>query len=236
MMWFILVLELVAVFLAMYAGYNCQLVTDGVIWGIPVPPSKAQKKFKTVNRILLVLGLALFIILTVPAFKAVISLLFQSFLIAVIYAVIWGLDFLAAARIAQKQAMKNLYSGKETNTFVLSDLPFVQKVESEMEECVSFVVSFEGIALVNKMNYCYAVERYEDFQMGSLTSPKEVALIGMYFVQKYHEQFNFKVDMETIPGTPGQMVTAFGTGGFNVAYVKGTRDKKIFRSYIFTRK
>ena len=40
------------------------------------------------------------------------------------------------------------------------------------------------IALVNKMNDCYVVERYEDYQMGALTSPREVALIGMYFVQK----------------------------------------------------
>ena len=43
MMWFILVLELVAVFLAMYAGYNCQLVTDGVIWGIPCPVKSTEE-------------------------------------------------------------------------------------------------------------------------------------------------------------------------------------------------
>ena len=115
-------------------------------------------------------------------------------------------------------------------------LPFVQSVEAQMDQAAAFVVSFEGIALINNMNYCYALERYEDYQMGALTSPNEVAMIGMYFVQKYHHLFNFTIDMERIPGTPGQSVTIVGSSGVHFAYSKGTPDQAIFRSYIFTRK
>lgn len=241
MVYLVFVLELVALFLSAYTGYNIQLVTDGVVWGILVPPSKTQKSFKVRNRIGFAIGIIAFILLIVPTFQGLFGLLARrgvifAVLFAIIYVIILYLDFSIAMKIAEKSNMKALNSDKETNTYVLSELPFVKSVESQLNDAEYFVVSFEGIALANKMNYCYAVERYNDYQMGSLTSPKEVALIGMYFVQKYHNIFQFKVDMETIPGTPGQMVVAFGTGGIGVAHVKGTRDKKIFRSYIFTRK
>lgn len=237
MMYIILALELVVLFLVAYTGYNIQLVTNGIIWGIQVPPSKKQKSFKTRNRIGFVIGMIAFVLMIGPACNQLFHLLVTNgFIFAVVYVFIWVIDFFIAMKIAERSAKKELYSGKETNAFVLSELPFVKSVEAQMDDAKAFVVSFEGIALANKMNYCYAVERYEDYQMGSLTSPKEVALIGMYFVQKYHDLFSFKVDMETIPGTPGQTVVAFGTGGIGVAHVKGTRDKKIFRSYIFTRK
>lgn len=236
-MYFILALELVVLFLVAYTGYNIQLVTDGVIWGIRVPPSKAQKGFKTWNMIGFVVGMIVFILMIVPAFRELVNLIMKDgFLFAVLYVFVWAFSFFIAMKIAEKLQKKKLYSGKETNTFVLSDLPFVKSVEAHLNEAEYFIVSFEGIALINKMNYCFALERYENYHMGSLTSPKEVALIGMYFVQKYHDTFNFKVDMETIPGEPGQTVVAFGTGGIGVAHVKGTRDKRIFRSYIFTRK
>lgn len=232
----ILILELVAIFLVMYNGYKVMLVDHGIIWGIAIKQSSKQKVESTHCKLLLIIGIILFIILSIPALAQFFSLLIKSFILGMLYAVVWILAFAISAVLAKSHTMKSLDSEQETNALILGELPIMKKIESEMDEAVSFVVSFEGVALVNKMNYCYAVERYEDYKMGSLTTPNEVALVGLYFVQKYNDKFNFKVDMETIPGTPGQMVTAFGTGGFNVAYVEGTPDKRIFRSYIFTRK
>lgn len=223
-------------FILAYAGYCIQLVTQGVIWGIRVAPSPSQKRFKTVQWILFVLSMIASFILVVPAIKAVLSLMMRSFIIALIYCAVVAAVFIGALFIARHNSNKMLYSGKETNTFVLSELPFVKAVEGRLQEATYFIVSFEGIALVNSMNYCFELARYENYQMGSLTSPREVALIGMYFVQKYHDQFDYKVDMEVIPGEPGQTIVSFGTGGIGVARIKGTRDKRIFRSYIFTKK
>lgn len=244
MMYLFLVLELVVLALVAYTGYNIQLVVDGVIWGIRVSPSKTQKSFKIRNMVGFVIGMIALFIMIVPVFREVCNLFIRNTMMnpimgivsVALYGLIWFLVFFIAAKIAEKSSKKKLYSGRETNTYVLSELPFVKSVEAQMNDAEYFIVSFEGIALANKMNYCYAIERYENYQMGALSSPKEVALIGMYFVQKYHDSFKFKVDMETIPGAPGQTVVAFGTGGVGVAHVKGTRDKKIFRSYIFTRK
>ncbi len=61
-------------------------------------------------------------------------------------------------------------------------------------------------------------------------------MVGTYFVQKYHENYTFKVDMAVIPGEPGKTVIAFGTGGIGIARIQGTPDIRIFRSYIFTKK
>ena len=111
-----------------------------------------------------------------------------------------------------------------------------KEIDKEIYNAAYFVVGFEGIALFSNANYCNAVYRYEDYQLGELSMVEEVALVGTYFVQKYHEHFTFKVDEEVIPGQPGQTVVAVGMGGVSVARIKGTRDQRLFRSYIFTKR
>ena len=230
----VLLLQLVIVFFFTRSYYFRSSVTYGRIWGIYVPPTPEQKRDRTVQTIIFAVSFIAFIVSVVPSFIGLIGLMFTSFLLTLIYIAVWFGTIFLSAFLAQKHSIAKLIRYK--NSFVLGELPFIQQVEAQMDECVRFVVSFEGIALINNMNYCYAVERYEDYQMGSLSVPQEVALVGMYFVQKYHNQFDFKVDMEVIPGQPGQMTTVVGTGGVGFAYTKGTKTQRIFRSYIFTRK
>lgn len=122
------------------------------------------------------------------------------------------------------------------NALCLGQIDLFQELDKEIHDAAYFVVAFEGVALFSSTNYCYQIYRYEDYRLGELTTPQEVALVGMYFVQKYHDEFTFKVDMEVIPGEPGQTVVAVGTGGIGVARTSGTRDQRIFRSYIFTKR
>ena len=119
---------------------------------------------------------------------------------------------------------------------MLDQFPIFSHIDSNMEQAVSFVVSYEGVALYSKANYCYAVYLYEDYELGTLSTPEEVALVGAYFLQKYGKDYTFKVDMKVIPGEPGQTVVAVGTGGVGIARTSGTPDKRIFRSYIFTKR
>jgi len=232
----VLLLSLVSICVLSVARCNTSLRFTGVIWGIRVPCSPKQKAFIIRNRISFIIGTVACVVLILPTFKVLFELLFESFLFVLIYIVVYFASVLISSYIAAKKAFHSPLLENETNTEVLSSLPFVQSVEAQMDQAAAFVVSFEGIALINNMNYCYALERYEDYQMGALTSPNEVAMIGMYFVQKYHHLFNFTVDMERIPGTPGQSVTIVGSSGVHFAYSKGTPDQAIFRSYIFTRK
>ncbi len=237
MPYILLLLGLIVAFLVGYSGYNIQLVTDGVIWGISVPASSTQRKFKTLNRVVFVLCIIFIPFWFIFLVNAVTHLLLhgKGILILIYVPIIIG-TFILSLFVARKKSDEMLYSGKETNTYVLAGLPFVKQVEAQLDKASYFIVSFEGIALINQMNYCFSLERYENYQMGSLTSPKEVALIGMYFVQKYHDQFSYKVDIELIPGEPGQTIVAFGANGPMIARTSGTKDKRIFRSYIFTKK
>lgn len=69
-------------------------------------------------------------------------------------------------------------------------------------------------------------------QFGNIRLP----FAGTYFVQRYNSVFDFKVDQEIIPGEPGRTVVAVGAGGVAVGRIKGTRDRRLFRSYIFKRR
>lgn len=232
-----MILLLPTIFVLFYTGYDFVLVYSGVIWGIRIETSPTQKRRKALHLTLFILALIIWNILIIPAITGFFVLIFEYGLIAtLLYCLSAVAVIFLAAFTAKRNAEKRMSSGKETNAAVLGTLPFVKAVENNLPEASCFIVSFEGIALMNTMNYCFALVRYTDFGLGSLTSPREVALIGMYFVQKYGNQFDFKVDMAEIPGTPGKTIVVYGSGGIHTAYVGGTSGTRIFRSYIFTRK
>lgn len=227
---------IIAVSVACYSTLCTKLHFSGVVWGIRIQPTPKQKAFMIRHRILMVLGYIAAIVSAPALFMSLLKLLFTNFMgILIFFAAFFGCAILSCF-IASKRAVHSPLLEKENNTAVLGSLPFIQRVEAQLMNATYFIVSFEGIALVDRMNYCYALERYENYRMGSLSTPNEVAMVGMYFVQKYHHLFDFTVDMERIPGTPGQTVTIVGSSGVNFAFSKGTPDQQIFRSYIFTRK
>lgn len=231
-----LLISIIATSVAVYSTWCTKLHFSGIVWGIRIQPTPRQKAFIIRHRIMMVLGYIAVFVSSPFCFMSLLELLFTNFMGLLIFIAVWFGCALLSGFIASKRTAHSPLLEKEHNTAVLGSLPFFQRVEAQLMNATYFVVSFEGIALVDHMNYCYALERYESYRMGSLSTPNEVAMVGMYFVQKYNHLFNFTVDVERIPGTPGQTITLIGSGGVNYAYTRGTPDQAIFRSYIFTRK
>lgn len=215
-------------------GFSFMLFTSvysGKVWGIKINRSGMGTLQITIGFIGLVIG----------GFSIVYTglVLFTSLFAGEFGALLLNLAAFAAALaigpfIAKIFLEKTLAKG--TNAQVLGQIPLLKMIDADLAKATNFVVGFEGVALYSSTNYCYAVYLYEDYQLGTLTSPQEVALVGAYFVQKYSDKFTYKVDMEVIPGTPGQTVVAVGAGGIGIARINGTPDKRIFRSYIFKRR
>ena len=236
MEYLILALNLIVVFFLLNSMYNCRLKFGGRIWNIDVPLSPKQKAFMRRNQLIRILCFVAFLILIIPAFQSLITLVFDgSFGGFLLYIGLFVGLGIAGGAIAYYKAMKSPLLTKESNAAILGNLPFVQHVEAQLDQAQSFAVGFDGIALYNNMGYCYDVVHYEDFQMGPLSMDSEVALMGLYFVQKHHTRFSFVVDAVYIPGEPGQSVTIVGSSGYNVAYTQGTSGQSIFKGYIFTR-
>ncbi len=239
----VLALNLVVAFFLLNSMYNCRLHFGGTIWNITVPMSEKQKKYMTRNRIIMVVSIIAFVVLIIPVFKALLTLVFSGslmgffkrLLLAFGYFLLFVGSAFAGGYIAYSKAPTSPLLVKENNAAILGELPFIKCIEEQIDQAQSFYVGFDGIALCNDMYYCYAVVHYEDFQMGPLDDASQVALMGLYFVQKYHHQFTFRIDSVYIPGEPGQSITVVGSSGHHVAYTQGTKGQTIFRGYIFNR-
>lgn len=201
-------------------------VYGGTVWGIKIPKSQAGKNASLLS--------ILFIIIGGYGLACVICALFTFSVTALIGIALFAIGLIITALSMNKVAEKQ--TANADNALCLGQIDLFQEIDKEIHNASFFVVSFEGVALYTSTNYCYQIYRYEDYRLGSLSVPQEVALVGMYFVQKYHNEFTFRVDMEVIPGEPGQTVVAVGTGGIGIARTSGTRDQRIFRSYIFTKR
>lgn len=200
-------------------------VYGGKVWGINIPMSPVGKKKYMLSIPALIVG--------GYGIGCVIRCLLTFRISAIIGLALFVIGILVAVSFLKKFTEKSIAKGD--NALCLGEIELFKQIDNEIKTASHFVVGFEGVALFSSANYCYAVYRYEDYQLGELSTVEEVALVGTYFVQKYHEEFTFKVDEEVIPGEPGQTVVAVGMGGISVARVKGTRDQRLFRSYIFTK-
>ena len=206
-------------------------VFSGKVWGIKVNSSASGKALQFVSAVGLFIG-GYAVVST--GLIAVVSL-FRFDFVALIANLVGFLAALAIGPFVAKAIAEKLLSSSGT-ALHLGEIAMFKEIDENIEGASDFVVGFEGVALFNSANYCYAVYRYEDYQLGELTSPAEVALVGTYFVQKYHDKFTFKVDVEIIPGEPGQTTVTVGSGGIQVERTDGTADQSLFRSYIFKRK
>ena len=211
--------------------YTLICVYGGKVWGIKIkaPAEFAIKQF--LSMIGGIVGGFFMLYSVLCAFTALLSgRISETVLSLVCY---WGLMIIAqfvSKPINEKMLARKKYA------LCLGELPIFKAIDAEISNAAAFVVAFEGVALYSETDYCYAVYRYTDYQLGELSIPAEVAMVGTYFVQKYSKEFTFKVDMEVIPGEPGRTVVAVGAGGVAVGRIAGVPDQRIFRSYIFTRR
>lgn len=211
--------------------YLFNAVYSGKVWGIKINASSTTTLAVFLSVLGLILGGYAIVCVVIAALQALSA---GNFIGVLVYLACLLVPFCVGLSIAKKLAEK--LTAKSNNALCLGDIALFQEIDANIDNTSHFVVGFEGVALYSATNYCFAVYRYEDYQLGELSTPGEVAMVGMYFVQKYHEKFTFKVDVEVIPGEPGQTVVAVGSGGIAVGKTSGTADQRLFRSYIFTRK
>lgn len=232
----ILLIVLVSLYMFTYGFASRKCYFTGQIWGINIQPTPKQAAFMKKGKTFMIIGIIGLIVFGMPFFGAWFSVLFTLPILALLYLPIAMALIILGVVACKKHAERPELGSNAENALILGQLPYIQAVEAHINEAYGFIISFEGIAFISNTNYCYAVERYENYQLGDLTSSNDVTLLAMYFEQKYSDQFNYKADFERIPGEPGQRITFVGSGGLNYGYSSGTPDKSIFRSYIFTRK
>lgn len=155
-------------------------VYGGVVWGVkvPNPPSSKRKNFIGAAGLFLG-GYSISNLIMLP----LASLASGKPLQIVIYFVLWIICIIIGPRVGKNFLDKSLK--KENNGMCLEKFPIFQEIESKIDNANYFVVSFEGIAFFTETNYCCEVFLYQDYALGDLTTPQEVALVGTYFVQKY---------------------------------------------------
>ena len=215
-------------------GFGLMLYTSvysGNVWGVKIKRPAYATCFLLIGQVGLIIG---GFGVVYCGLLALMSFL-QFNLIELLVNVIVFFVSLAIGPIIAKKVLENTMA-RSTHAMVLGEIELFKEIDGNLNEATTFVVGFEGVALYSSTNYCYAVYLYENYCLGALTKASEGALVGSYFVQKYSDRFTYKVDEEIIPGTPGQTVVAVGTGGVSVGRISGTADKRLFRSYIFTKK
>ena len=217
------------VFLYTFA-YIGTTVSSGVIWGTKIKTAPALSRKKMIYTLLFLVTSVWSVTQVIMAIRLIFSGKIVLALILIVLNVVFGI---IGVKLAGKLSVKDV--ARQTNALFFGEVDLFKEIDANMDEATRFLVTFEGVALFNKTNYCFAVYRYEDYQLGELVLPEEVAMVGMYFLQKYRDQFKLKLDVEVIPGEPGKTAVAFGTGGIAVAHTKGTTSQRNFRSYIFTR-
>jgi hypothetical protein len=225
-----LVIAIIGGFLLGFSLLMFTGIYSGRVWGIKIKDPSAFVKV-LLSAIGLVIGGISLVITPVYCFTL---LLEGEFITLLINAVAFIIALIIGPLVAKIVMEKLVAKGNKAS--VLGQLDIFKEIDTNMEQATSFVVGFEGVALYSSTNYCYAVYLYEDYQLGQLSTPDEVALVGTYFVEKYHDNFTFKIDTEVIPGQPGATAVAVGSGVIAVARVHGTPDQRLFRSYIFTKK
>ena len=206
-------------------------VYAGTVWGVRIKSSGASKLKQFIGALGMALGGFSFL---VSGLELLSSLSAGRVVHAAVLVGLFLVSAILGPFIGKVVSEKTL--ARDSSAAVLGELPLFRELDGEIGKAAYFVVGFEGAALFSAADYCYAVYRYENYELGELSTPAQVALVGTYFVQRYNKEFTYRVDAEIIPGEPGKTVVAVGTGGVAVARVKGTRDKRLFRSYIFKRK
>lgn len=233
----VLIIAIASAFLLMYGIFGKgAFAAGGEIWGIKIEPTPAQAKFRKRCTIMMIIGIIGTASMIIPFFASAITILFNAPILLLMFFPLWIGAFFVGALCAKKKGSSPELGEEGNNALVLGDFDYIKAAEQHIPEAKCFFIDGEGIAFVNAQNYCFAVERYEDYRLGSLTDGKQVALVGSYFEQKYKGMFDIKSQFERIPPTPGKVVTFVGSGGISFGYVQGTKYQANFEGFLFTKK
>ncbi len=217
-------------FLIGYGLIALSAVYGGSVWGVRVFPSIGG----IVSKILSVLGLLIAGGLIIVLVGEVFYLLFHGeplafFLGFVICFAFMFIGLFMANRIIIKT------NRRRTNALKLEKIPLFKEIADNTGVATFIVVSFEGVALYDRPDNCYAVYFYEDYQLTPLKKISEFALVSGYFVQKYRKFYTAEVKQEVIPEKVGQTAVEVGMGGMGSARTRKLSTQN-FSSCILTKK
>ena len=111
------------------------------------------------------------------------------------------------------------------NAQALGTLPVMQAIDAEIPNCHKFHLCTQGVLFYDDKNYCYTTIRFSDYQLGDLSTPKEVWGVCTYLCQKHSPPFRAKGDS---PVTRGSANAGEAIGNM----IAGSQ----VTGYIFTRK
>ena len=194
-----LILLVLAVDLFLYGLYCNSYIHGGTIWNIVITPTKKQRRFHRIGKMLTAIGLVGAISLAIHLLGSVIVLYFFNSAICIIVLCVYALVLLLSAKLtfvfAWKKGLKLLYDSDEKNAMALEGVLGFSLIDSNIiNDLKYFVVSLDGIYFFNETNCCYFTLNYGTYGLYNLQTTQEIALVGLYFVQKYGKQFSFKID------------------------------------------
>lgn len=199
--------------------YWLNSIDSGEVFGIQIAAGK-----RNVTKII-ISGILCFLFGGV-AIGTMINLLFSNFRIFVIYFVLLVGTSIISMICNYKSGIEKC--AKEKNALILGELDLIKHIDSEIELSDSFFVGYTDVEVCSqgeKEKICYSSYGY------SLSSERELALLGMYFLQRHHSKFEMKVDSEAINS---YVVHENMTSGKR--YVDIGKERKVLNGYIFTRR
>lgn len=232
------ILALLGVYLFITNSYWFKgVITSGTVWGIQISATEQQKATRRKHLILAVIGFVLFDITILKAILALIGCLFEGGLFGKIYTILCVIAlpvlFILCLKRINKIKTDNSLNG-ETNALALEQFPIIQRVNEQMAEANSFIIAKDGIGLVDARNFCFAAEYFRDYRLGNLSTTREMALVGMYFAQKYKDEFTYEPTFKRT-FIPGAAITSVSSEELYVKSGNGTVKSKL-ESYVFYRK
>lgn len=212
------------------------VISSGNVWGITIPMTEGQAKKQKKYKIILIISMIVFILTCGPGCGYLFALIFMGpgmFLITIAGFVAIPVVFIKGSKHAKRKMEKMPSITTDKNALILEQLPIIQKVNEELTEAETFIVTDEGIGLFDIRNYCFAAEFYGDYRLGNLTTPGEIALVAMYFAQKYGTEFSFEPTFER-EFYPGKLMSSVGEGVVTVGRINGSFTSTL-SGYIFRR-
>lgn len=225
-------LYLASVSLPMVKG----VISSGSVWGITIPMTDRQTKNEKKYKIMLIISIIVFIVTCGPGLGSLLAIIFMgpgTFIITITGFVAIPVVLIIGSKHAKRKMEKMPSIATDKNALVLEQLPIIQKVNGELAEAEKFIVSDNGIGLFDIRNYCFAAEYYRDYRLGDLTTPREIALVAMYFAQKYGTEFSFEPTFER-EFYPGKLMSSIGEGAVTVGRKNGSYTSTL-SGYIFRR-
>ncbi len=199
---------------------------SGKVFGISV------KKSSSDVFIIIILGI-LQLLFGGYAFSTVFSLLFYNFEWFLIYFVSFIGALVTTLVIGYKSGIKRSAKGK--NALVIGKIPMLTSIDEKIVTADTFSVNYSYIGIIK--NGKIEKINYADFGYDNLKTESELALLGMYFLQRYHSDFRVKVNTEkNIYPTNDVHIYAHKENGVQGAVYMNANSTYFLKNYSFTRK